>query len=90
MLWFCKKHNAERKRGPLIETVTQNMKYGQSRINYALKYGVAKTPRRYDRPRSAVCFRLERCGGTIEFLADRSRRPFAHPNAHTDAVLKDN
>ena len=75
----------ERKCEPLMQTVTQNMKYRQSLVCYAQKYGVSHASRKYDRSRSFIYFWLSRYDGTIESLADRSRRPYSHPNQHTEA-----
>ena len=78
----------ERKCKSLMATVTQDMKYRQSLICYALKYGVSKASRKYNRPRSSIYFWLSRYDGTIESLAARSKRPHSHPNQHTEAELK--
>ena len=64
------------------------MKYRQSLIRYALKHGVSRASRKYNRPRSTIYFWLARYDGTIESLADRSRRPHSHPNQHTEEELK--
>ena len=64
------------------------MKYRQSLIHYAQKYGVSRASRKYNRARSTIYFWLSRYDGTIESLADRSRRPHSHPNQHTEAELK--
>ena len=71
-----------------MATVTQSMKYRQSLIRYALKHGVSRASRKYNRPRSTIYFWLARYDGTIESLADRSRRPHSHPNQHTEEELK--
>ena len=78
----------ERKCKSLMTTVTQEMKYRQSLICYARKYGVARASRKYNRPRSTIYFWLSRYDGTIESLANRSKRPHSHPNQHTEAELK--
>ena len=71
-----------------METVTQNMKYRQSLMRYAKKYGVSRASRKYNRPRSTIYFWLSRYDGTIESLADYSKRPHTHPAQHTEAELK--
>ena len=55
---------------------------------YAKKYGVTRASRKYNRPRSTIYFWLSRYAGTIESLANRSKRPHSHPNQHTEAELK--
>ena len=50
----------ERKCKSLMTTVTQEMKYGQSIMCYAKKYGVARASRKYNRQRSTIYFWLSR------------------------------
>ena len=69
----------ERKCKSLMTTVTQEMKYGQSLMRYAKKYGVARASQKYNRPRSTIYFWLSRYDGTIESPANRSKRPHSHP-----------
>lgn len=64
------------------------MKYRQSLINYAEKYGVSKASRKYNKARSYIYFWLRRYDGTIDSLACQSRRPHSHPRAHTQQELK--
>ena len=64
------------------------MKYRQSLILYAKRYGVSRASRKYDKARSYIYFWLERYDGSIESLACRSRRPHSHPNQHTEAEIK--
>ena len=78
----------ERKCKSLMATITQDMKYRQSLMCYALKYGVSRASRKYNRPRSSIYFWLSRYDGTIASLANRSKRPHSHPNQHTEAELK--
>lgn len=71
-----------------MNSITQDMKYRQSLINYAEKYGVSQASRKYNKARSYIYFWLNRYDGTIESLTCRSRRPQSHPSAHTEAELK--
>jgi len=71
-----------------MNSVTQNMKYRQSLIRYAEKYGVSRASRKYNKSRSYIYFWKARYDGTLESLADRSRRPHSHPNQHTEEELK--
>ena len=71
-----------------MKTVTQDMKYRQSLVCYAKKYGVARASRKYNRASSTIYFWLSRYNGTIESLANRSKRPHSHPAQHTEAELK--
>lgn len=67
-----------------MNNITQDMKYRQSLVSFALKYGISRTSRKYNKPRSTIYFWLSRYNGTIESLAYRSRKPHSHPNQHTE------
>ena len=71
-----------------MNSVTQDMKYRQSLIHYAEKYGVGRASRKYNKSRSYIYFWKARYDGTLESLACRSRRPHSHPKQHTEAELK--
>jgi len=70
-----------------MDNITQDMKYRQSLVSYALKYGVSRASRKYNKTRSYIYFWLSRYNGTIESLACRSRKPHSHPNQHTEEEL---
>ena len=71
------------KRGIILYNQSyKDMRYYQSLLNYAEKYGVSRASRKYDNSRSA-CW-----DGSMESLASRSRRPHAHPNQHTQSERK--
>ena len=71
-----------------MKSVTQDMKYRQSLMEYARKRGVAQASRKYDRARSYIYFWLKRYDGTLTSLACQSRRPHSYPNAHTPEEIK--
>jgi transposase len=71
-----------------MNSVTQDMKFRQSLMIYAQKYGVSRASRKYNKSRSFIYFWMARYDGTLESLARRSRRPHSHPNQHTPAELK--
>lgn len=64
------------------------MRYRQSLMKYAQKYGVSRASRKYNKSRSYIYFWKKRWNGTVESLACHSRRPHSHPNQHTDEELK--
>ena len=64
------------------------MRYRQSLMKYAEKYGVSRASRRYNKSRSYIYFWKARWDGSVESLACQSRRPHHHPNQHTEAELK--
>jgi len=71
-----------------MNSITQDMRYKQSLMNYSLKHGVAKASRKYNKARSYIYFWLNRYDGTLESLRPKSKRPHYHPNQHTEAELK--
>ena len=70
-----------------MNNITQNMKFRQSLVSFALKRGVSHASRKYNKTRSYIYFWLSRYDGTIESLALKSRRPHSHPNQHTEEEL---
>ena len=66
-----------------MSSITQDMKYRQSLLSFAQRYGVSRASRKYNKARSFIYFWLSRYDGTLESLASRSRRPHRHPNQHT-------
>ena len=71
-----------------MNSITQDMRYKQSLMEYSLKYGVSKASRKYNRARSYIYFWLSRYDGTIASLEPKSKRPKHHPNEHTESELK--
>ena len=43
-----------------MNSITQDMKYRQSLLTYALKYGVSRASRKYNKSRSYIYFWLAR------------------------------
>jgi transposase InsO family protein len=70
-----------------MNSITQDMKYRQSLVGFALKYGVSRASRKYNRARSYIYFWLSRYDGTLESLACKSRRPHSHPKQHTEQEI---
>ena len=71
-----------------MNSITQDMKYRQSLMKYAEKYGVSRAGRKYNKARSYIYFWKARWNGTVESLCCQSRRPHSHPNQHTEEELK--
>ncbi len=71
-----------------MNSVTQEMKYRQSLIRYAEKFGVSRASRKYNRARSYIYFWKARYDGTLASLSCQSRRPHSNPNQHTEEELK--
>ena len=70
-----------------MDKITQDMKYRQSLVKYALDQGVSKASRKYNRSRSYIYFWLKRYDGDISSLASQSRRPKHHPNQHSEEEI---
>ena len=71
-----------------MKSITQEMKFRQSLMKYFEKYGVKRARRKYNKRMSYIYFWKARWDGTVESLADRSKRPHHHPNEHTPDELK--
>jgi transposase InsO family protein len=70
-----------------MNNVTQDMKYRQSLVLFALKHGVYHASRKYNKAPSTIYFWKSRFNGSIESLACRSRKPHSHPTQHTEDEL---
>lgn len=71
-----------------MDSITQDMRWRQSLMKCAEKYGVGFASRRYNKSRSYIYFWKKRWDGSVASLACQSRRPHSHPNQHTEAELK--
>lgn len=71
-----------------MNSITQDMQYRQSLMSYTEKYGVSRASRKYNKSRSYIYFWKARYDGTLESLANHSRRPHNHPRQHTDDEIK--
>ena len=71
-----------------MDSITQDMKYRQSLLEYARKYSVAKASRKYNRARSYIYFWDNRYDGNLESLRPQSKRPHSHPSQHTPEEIK--
>lgn len=63
-----------------MNTITQTMKFRQALVEYSLKHGVTKAAIRYKVNRQYVYRWRKRYDGTVQSLADKSHRPYHHPN----------
>ena len=71
-----------------MNSITQEMQFRQALMKYAEKYGVKRASRKYNKCRSYIYFWRARWNGSVESLADKSKRPHHHPNEHTPDELK--
>lgn len=70
-----------------MKTSNQLVKYRESLVKYALKYGVTKTAIKYNTNRQYVYRWKNRYNGTTKSLLNRSHRPNSFPNAHTESEI---
>lgn len=66
-----------------MASITQDMRFRLSLINYANRYGVSNAARKYKTNRQYIYRWKNRYDGSLDSLRDRSRRPHSHPNQHT-------
>ena len=71
-----------------MTSITQDMRYRLSLLQYAQKYGVTKAARKYKTNRQYIYRWRKRFDGSLESLRERSRRPHHHPNQHTTEEIK--
>lgn len=71
-----------------MATITQDMRFRLSLIQYSEKHGVTKAAIHYKVNRQYVYRWKRRYDGSWDSLRDRSRRPHSHPNQHTPEELK--
>ena len=71
-----------------MRRITQEMKYRESVIKYAKRFGVGRASRKFNRSRSYIYFWKNRHDGTVESLTGLSKRPKSHPLTHTKSELK--
>lgn len=70
-----------------MKSVTEEMRFCQRLCEYAIKYGVTHTARRYHTNRQFVYRWLEKYNGDVRNLSLKSRRTTNSPNAHTKDKL---
>ena len=69
-------------------SISQDVKFRESVVKYAQKYGVTKASVKYRQTRRFVYFWKNRYDGTLESLKCRSRAPKRQYNEHTLAEIK--
>ena len=71
-----------------MKKITQDILRRQAIIKYAEKHGVTEAAVKYKTNREYIYRWRRRYDGTLQSLAERSRRPHSHPNQHTAEELK--
>lgn len=71
-----------------MNSITQDITFKQSVVEYSLKNGVTEAAKRYKQHRKTIYRWREKYDGTKKSLADKSRRPHSHPKQHTEEEIK--
>ena len=71
-----------------MNSITQDMRFRQSLMVYAEKYGVTKASRKYNKTRSYIYRWRKKWDGTVASLGCESRRPHHHPKEHTPEEIE--
>ena len=71
-----------------MNSITQELKYKQSIVKYALRNGVTSASIVYKKHRKTIYRWIDKYDGTIASLANKSRRLHTSPNAHTESEIK--
>ena len=70
-----------------MNSITQDILFKQSVVEYSLKHGVTEAAKRYKQHRKTIYRWREKYDGTRKSLANKSRRPHSHPKQHTDEEI---
>ena len=71
-----------------MNSITQDIVFKQSVVEYSFKHGVTEAAKRYKQHRKTIYRWREKYDGTRKSLANKSRRPHSHPNQHTEKEIK--
>jgi len=71
-----------------MNTLTQKMRFRQSVVLYSFRNSVFSAIRRFGVSRATIYRWRKMYDGSLNSLAERSRRPHSHPNQHTPEELK--
>ena len=66
-----------------MNSITQDIIFKQSVVEYSLKHGVTEAAKRYKQHRKTIYRWIKKYDGTRKSLISKSRRPHSHPNQHT-------
>lgn len=72
-------------------SISQEARYRESVCKYVRRYSVKKAAAKFREPESTIYYWYKKWkdnGQNVMSLADKSRRPHANPNAHTEEELK--
>ena len=70
-----------------MNSITQDIVFKQSVVEYSFKHGVTEAAKRYKQHRKTIYRWIEKYDGTRQSLANKSTRPHHHPNEHTELEI---
>ena len=70
-----------------MNSITQDILFKQSVVEYSLKHGVTEAAKKYKQHRKTIYRWREKYDGTRKSLVNKSRRPKSHPNEHTEKEI---
>lgn len=70
-----------------MNSITQDIIFKQSVVEYSLKHGVTEAAKRYKQHRKTIYRWREKYDGTRKSLANKSTKPNHHPNEHTQEEI---
>ena len=70
-----------------MNSITQDIIFKQSVVEYSLKHGVTEAAKRYKQHRKTIYRWREKYDGTRKSLANKSTKPYHHPNEHTQEEI---
>ena len=70
-----------------MNSITQDILYKQSVVEYSLKHGVTEAAKRYKQHRKTIYRWIKKYDGTRKSLANKSRKPHHHPREHTQLEI---
>lgn len=72
----------------MSNSITQDILYKQSVVEYSYRHGVTKAAIVYKQHRKTIYRWIIKYDGTAKSLINKSRRPHYHPNQHTTEEIK--
>ena len=71
-----------------MNSITQDILYKQSVVEYSYKHGVTKAAIKYKKHRKTIYRWREKYDWTAKSLLNKSRKPHSHPRQHTEEEIK--
>lgn len=72
----------------MSNSITQDIQYKQTVVEYSYRHGVTKAAIKFKMYRKTIYRWREKYDGTAKSLINKSRKPHSHPNQHTKEEIK--